>query len=108
MPSEPPLPAPSPSFASISTRLGWVAFLNDCAGEVLARMLPLYLVVALGSSPALVGVVEGVADGAAIFLKGISGWLSDRLSSRKGFVVGGYALSVLARARGCAPPPGTP
>jgi len=98
MPSEPPLPAPSPSFASISTRLGWVAFLNDCAGEVLARMLPLYLVVALGSSPALVGVVEGVADGAAIFLKGISGWLSDRLSSRKGFVVGGYALSVLARA----------
>jgi MFS family permease len=98
MPELTPKPAPSPSYVSISTRLGWVAFLNDCAGEVLARMLPLYLVVALGSSPALVGVVEGVADGAAIFLKGISGWLSDRLSSRKGFVVGGYALSVLARA----------
>jgi len=77
---------------SISTRLGWVAFLNDCGGEVLARMLPLYLTVALGSSPALVGLVEGVAESAAVFLKGLSGWLSDRMPSRKGFVVGGYAV----------------
>jgi MFS family permease len=97
----PPAPSPQASStpsASISTRLGWVAFLNDCAGEVLSRMLPLYLVAALGSSPALVGVVEGVAESAAVFLKGLSGWLSDRVSSRKGFVVGGYALSVLGRA----------
>ncbi|BDU71055.1 MFS transporter [Mesoterricola silvestris] len=91
-------PEPSSPSLSISTRLGWVAFLNDCAGEVLARMLPLYLTVALGSSPALVGVVEGVAESAAVFLKGVSGWLSDRMPSRKGFVVGGYALSVAARA----------
>jgi MFS family permease len=89
---------PSRIPASISTRLGWVAFLNDAAGEVLARMLPLYLVAALGSSPALVGVVEGVAESAAVFLKGFAGWLSDRVASRKGFVVGGYALSVLGRA----------
>ncbi len=93
-----PPQAPSSSSVSISTRLGWVAFLNDCAGEVLARMLPLYLTVALGSSPALVGLVEGVAESAAVFLKGISGWLSDRMPSRKGFVVGGYAVTVVARA----------
>lgn len=89
--------APSSPPVSISTRLGCVAFLNDCAGEVLARMLPLYLTVALGSSPTLVGVVEGVAESAAVFLKGLSGWLSDRVASRKGFVVGGYAVTVLAR-----------
>lgn len=87
-----------PQGASISTRLGWVACLNDCAGEVLGRMLPLYLTAALGGSPALVGLVEGFAEGAAVFLRGFSGWLSDRMDSRKGFVTAGYALSVLARS----------
>jgi MFS family permease len=82
----------------MAARLGWVAFFNDCSSEVLARVLPLYLVVSLGATPALVGVVEGLAESAAIFLKGISGWLSDRMASRKGFVLGGYGLSVAARA----------
>jgi len=49
-------------------------------------------------SASFVGLVEGLAESAAIVLKGLSGWLSDRFSSRKGFVLGGYALSVLARA----------
>jgi MFS family permease len=74
-----------------------VAFLNDCSSEVLARILPLYLTLVLGTSPAFVGVVEGMAESAAVFLKGFSGWLSDRMPSRKGFVLGGYGLSVAAR-----------
>jgi len=84
--------------SSLSTRLGWVAFLNDCSSEVLARILPLYLTLVLGTSPAFVGVVEGLAESAAVFLKGLSGWLSDRMESRKGFVMAGYGLSVLGRA----------
>jgi MFS family permease len=75
-----------------------VAFLNDCSSEVLARILPLYLTAFLGQSPAFVGAIEGAAESAAILLKGISGWLSDRAKSRKGFVLSGYALSVAARA----------
>ena len=90
-------PALSPSPISLSTRLGWVAFLNDCSSEVLARILPLYLTLVLGTSPAFVGVVEGMAESATVFLKGFSGWLSDRMPSRKGFVLGGYGLSVAAR-----------
>ena len=90
-------PPPSRMPISLSTRLGWVAFFNDCSSEVLARILPLYLTLVLGASPAFVGVVEGLAEGAAVFLKGFSGWLSDRSPSRKGFVLGGYGLSVLAR-----------
>jgi len=77
-------PAPS-----IALRLGWVAFLNDCSSEVLARVLPLFLTAFLGQSPAFVGVIEGAAESAAIFLKGISGWLSDFF---------GYFLSVAGRA----------
>jgi MFS family permease len=45
-----------------------------------------------------VGVIEGAAESAAIFLKGISGWLSDRAKSRKWFVFFGYFLSVAGRA----------
>jgi MFS family permease len=53
--------------------------------------------VVAGVTPAFVGLVEGLADSAAIFLKGLSGWLSDRAASRKGFLLGGYGLSVAAR-----------
>ncbi len=82
---------------SIPTRLGWVAFLNDCSSEVVARALPLYLTASLGLTPAFVGVVEGLAEAVGILLRGFSGWLSDRMASRKPLVVGGYALSTLAR-----------
>lgn len=87
-----------PAPIGLAARLGWVSFLNDCASEVLARILPLHLTLTLGSSPAFVGMVEGLAETAAILLKGVAGWLSDRRPSRKGFVLGGYALSVGARA----------
>ena len=93
-----PAESVSPSDVSVSARLGWVAFLNDCSSEVLARILPLYLTLVLGASPTFVGVVEGLAESGSVLLKGYCGWLSDRLPSRKGFVLGGYALSVAARA----------
>jgi MFS family permease len=83
---------------SLALRLGWVSFLNDCSSEVLARVLPLYLTAFLGQTPAFVGMIEGAAESAAILLKGVSGWLSDRAKSRKGFVFFGYALSVAGRA----------
>ena len=95
MPSPPPTPPEAP--IGIAARLGWVSFFNDCSNEVLGRILPLYLTLGLGVTPAFVGVMEGLAEFAAIFLKGVSGWLSDRLPSRKGFVVGGYGLSIGAR-----------
>lgn len=91
----PPAPAEAPSLAA---RLGWVSFLNDASSEVLARALPLVLVGPLGASPLFVGWVEGLAESAAVFLKGLSGWISDGLRSRKPLVFGGYALSVAARA----------
>lgn len=81
----------------IAARLGWVSFFNDCSNEVLGRILPLYLTLGLGVTPTFVGVMEGLAECAAIFLKGLSGWLSDRTTSRKGFVLGGYGLSIGAR-----------
>lgn len=82
---------------SLPTRLGIVSFFNDCSSEVIARALPLFLTASLGLSPTFVGVIEGAAETISILLKGISGWLSDHLESRKPIVVFGYSLSVLAR-----------
>lgn len=82
----------------LPARLGWVAFLNDCSSEALARTLPLVLTGTLGMPPTFLGWVEGLADSLAILLKLPSGWWSDRARSRKGFVLAGYGLAVTARA----------
>ena len=86
-----------PYKVSLPTRLGWVSFFNDCSSEVIARALPLFLSAGLGMSPTFVGVVEGTAEAVSLFLRGFSGWLSDRMASRKPLVVLGYSLSVLSR-----------
>jgi len=82
---------------SVATRLGWVSFFNDCSSEVIARAMPLLLTVSLGMTPTFVGVVEGAAEAVSILLKGFSGWVSDKMPSRKPLVVFGYSLSVLSR-----------
>jgi MFS family permease len=82
---------------NVPARLGWVSFFNDCSSEVIGRTLPLLLTGALGATPALVGLMEGLAESASILIRGISGWASDRMSSRKPLVIAGYALSNLAR-----------
>jgi MFS family permease len=43
------------------------------------------------------GIIEGIAESTAAFLKLASGFLSDRVHRRKGWVVGGYLLSNMAR-----------
>ncbi len=88
---------PSPDHQiSIVARLGWVSFFNDCSSEVIARALPLFLIM-LGMTPTFIGIIEGLAETVNIFLRGFSGWVSDRLESRKPLVVTGYALSILSR-----------
>ena len=82
---------------STASRLGWVSFFNDCSSEVIARAMPLLLTTSLGMTPTFVGVVEGAAEAVSILLRGFSGWLSDKMSSRKPLVVFGYSLSVVSR-----------
>ncbi len=88
--------APDRRPISLSTRLGWVSFFTDVSGEAITRLLPLYLATIGG--PALVGLVEGLAEGVAVGLKAVSGWLSDQLESRKPLVSAGYLFSFLAKA----------
>jgi Major Facilitator Superfamily len=77
--------------------LGGVSFFNDAASDMLAPLLPLFLTATLGAGPAVVGLIEGVAEATASILKLVAGWLADRGWNSKGLVVGGYGLSNAAR-----------
>jgi len=77
--------------------LGLVSLLNDAASEMITPLLPIFLTAALGAGPAIVGLVEGVAEATASILKLVSGRLADRGTPAKGLVVGGYGLSNLCR-----------
>jgi MFS family permease len=74
-----------------------VSLLNDVSSEIIYPLLPVFLFVTLGASPAIVGLIEGAAESLASLLKLFSGYFSDRRGKRKVFVVIGYALANLAR-----------
>jgi MFS family permease len=77
--------------------LGLASLLNDIASEIMQPLLPLFLNKYVSASAVLLGTMEGLADSAASLLKLFSGGWSDRLGSRKAFIVAGYALAALAR-----------
>jgi MFS family permease len=60
-------------------------------------ILPLFLTNVLGVGPAIIGLIEGIAESTATLLKVVSGWLSDRLGRRKPLAVLGYGLSTLSK-----------
>lgn len=77
--------------------LAAVSFLTDASSEIIAPLLPLFLVGTLGATVSMVGVIEGSAEAVASLLKLASGWWSDRVSRRKPLIVAGYALASLVR-----------
>jgi len=77
--------------------LGAVSLFNDAASEMIYPLLPLFLTATLGAGPEALGVIEGVAESTASFLKLASGYLSDRVRARKRWLVGGYLLANLTR-----------
>ncbi|MSM41109.1 MAG: MFS transporter [Geobacter sp.] len=77
--------------------LGVVSFLTDVSSEMIYPLLPLFLTTVLGAGPAFLGIIEGVAESTAAFLKLFSGVVTDRTGNRKGLVLFGYGISSLAR-----------
>ena len=73
------------------------SFFTDISSEMLLNVLPLFLSNVLGVRVWAVGVVEGFAEATSSILKLYSGWLSDRLGTRKWPAVAGYAISALSK-----------
>jgi MFS family permease len=77
--------------------LGLVSLLNDASSEMIAPLLPVFLLTTLGATPIIIGLIEGTADGLASILKLFAGSWSDRMPRRKPLVVAGYGLAAASR-----------
>jgi MFS family permease len=78
------------------TVLSGVSLLQDAASELLYPILPIFLTVTLGAPVAVVGVVEGLAEGAASITKLAAGFFGDRFRKRP--LIGlGYGLAAVGK-----------
>lgn len=77
--------------------LGITSLLTDISSEMIYPILPVYLVVQLGATPAVLGFIEGIAESAASLLKVYSGYFSDKLKRRKPLTILGYASSAVGK-----------
>lgn len=77
--------------------LGAVSFLNDASSDMIYPFIPIFLTSVLGASVTFVGLIEGIANATASFLKLFSGYVSDKMRQRKSFVVCGYGLSAITK-----------
>ena len=76
--------------------LSAVSFMQDAASELLYPLLPIYLTVVLGAPPAVVGAIEGAAEGAASLTKIAVGPIGDRFGKRP-LIATGYGMAALGK-----------
>jgi len=77
--------------------LGITSLLTDISSEMIYPILPIYLVTQLGVGPAILGLIEGIAESLGSLLKVFSGYFSDKIKSRKPFAIFGYASSTVGK-----------
>jgi len=70
---------------------------SDIGHEMATASLPV-LISSFGGTSASLGLIEGLADGAASFIKLLSGIYTDHLSKRKPLAVFGYLMTALGMA----------
>jgi MFS family permease len=73
---------------------GFVSFFTDLGSEIIYPIMPIFLT-QLGVSRAMIGSIEGLAEGLPAFIKLFSGAIADRVRNRKWLILIGYALSTL-------------
>ncbi len=77
--------------------LGLTSLFNDFSSEMVFAAFPAFFTSILGAGAASLGLVDGIAEATANAFKVYSGRLSDKIRSRKPFIITGYALSVATR-----------
>lgn len=77
--------------------VGGVSMLMDISSESIHSLLPLFMVTTLGTSVLVIGLIEGLAEATALFIKVFSGAISDYLGKRKGLALLGYGLGALSK-----------
>ncbi|MEY2569444.1 MAG: hypothetical protein QOE35_3973 [Actinomycetota bacterium] len=86
--------------------IGLASFFSDVGHEVPTSLLPRFLTTTLSSSPAALGIIEGVSDGVAGVARLLGGPLADDPERRRQVAVGGYTTTaVLSSSIGLATAP---
>ncbi len=75
---------------------GITSFFTDLSTEMVYPLVPLYLT-SLGTPPALLGLIEGLAESTASILKVFAGRFSDKLRQRKPVTIAGYSGSLFGK-----------
>ena len=75
--------------------LGLVSFFADISAEMVYPIIPLYLTSVFGATPAIVGLIEGIAESAASLLKVFSGYFTDKYKRKKSIAFIGYATGLI-------------
>lgn len=77
--------------------LGFVSLFMDLSSELIHSLLPVFLVTTLGASALTVGLIEGVAEAAALMVRVFSGTISDFFGKRKFLIFIGYGMAALSK-----------
>jgi MFS family permease len=77
--------------------LGFTSLFTDISSEMVASVLPMYLVLQLGMQPFAFGVIDGLYQGVAAVVRIVGGVVADRWRRHKEVATSGYALSALCR-----------
>ena len=77
--------------------LGFVSMFMDISSELVHSLLPVFMASVLGASMVTIGIIEGLAEGAAAITKVFSGAISDYFGKRKLLTVVGYALGAMTK-----------
>lgn len=75
--------------------LGLVSFFSDFSSEMVYPLIPLYLTAAFGATPALVGIIEGIAESLASLLRVFSGYVTDKYHQKKKLAFAGYSTGLI-------------
>jgi MFS family permease len=77
--------------------LGLTSLFTDISAEMVATILPFYLVYTLGLTPLQFGVVDGLYQGAATLVRVASGFIGDRWRRHRDVAAVGYGLSAVCK-----------
>ncbi len=75
--------------------IGLVSLFIDMSTEMVYPLIPLFLVGTLGATPAIVGLIEGIAESTSSLLKVFSGYIGDIRQNKKRLTFIGYSASVV-------------
>lgn len=75
--------------------IGLVSLFIDMSTEMVYPLIPLFLTSTLGATPAIVGLIEGIAESLASLLKVFSGYIGDVYQNKKRLTFVGYSASVI-------------